>query len=369
MTGRLGKVNVMASKKTLWAVIVLAAAAGVVAYWKGPWGGSAGPMPGAGGPGPGAMAIPIEAVEVSVGPLAREVTAVGSLKANESVVVRPEIAGRVAAIGFEEGQTVAKGQALIKLDDSTLAAEREQARANLDLSRSTFARASKLYQQGAGPERTRDESEAGLKVNEAKLRVAQAALDKTAIAAPFDGVVGLRKVSIGAYVQPGQDLVSFDSIDPLKADVRVPEIFLAAVKLGGKIRFLSDAYPGEAFEGDIYAIDPQVDEDGRSFLVRARLPNPGLKLRPGLFVRATLTLAERAQAMLVPEEAITPRGNESFVIVVAEGKATFVKVKTGLRRAGKVEIVDGLTPGQMVVTAGHLKLRDGAPVTVVPPKS
>lgn len=357
----------MTMNKRILGVLVLAAVVGGIAYWKGPWGKPAGPP--AGGPGPGAMAVAVEASAVTVGPLAREVVAVGTLRANESVVVRPEIAGRVAAIGFEEGQKLAKGQVLIKLDDSTLIAEREQARANLELSRSSFARASKLYQQGAGPERTRDESEASLKVNEAKLRVSQAALDKTVILAPFDGMVGLRKVSLGAYVQPGQDLVSFDSIDPLKADVRIPEVFLAAVKLGGKIRLSSDAYPGDAFEGEIYAIDPQVDEDGRSFLVRARLANPGLKLRPGLFVRAALVLAERAEAILVPEESIVPRGNDPFVIKVVDGKAVFAKVKTGLRRAGKVEIVDGLAPGQTVVTAGHLKLRDGTPVTVVPPKS
>jgi membrane fusion protein (multidrug efflux system) len=186
------------------------------------------------------------------------------------------------------------------------------------------------------------------------------------ISAPFDGVVGLRKVSVGDFVNVGQDIVNLEQIDPLKADFRVAELYLGAVRPGQRIELEVDAFPSEAFKGEVYAIDPLIDESGRSILLRARLPNPDNVLRPGLFARVTLVLNERDGAIQVPEQALVPQGQDQYVFRVVDGKAAFTKVKVGIRREGMVEVLEGLGPEDEVVTAGQLKIRDGAEVAPTP---
>jgi membrane fusion protein (multidrug efflux system) len=318
---------------------------------------------GAPGPAaPGAMAVPVEVAAVQVGPIQRRLTAVGSVRSNESVVIRPEVAGRLADIRFDEGQRVAQGQPLIILDDSIYRAEVEEAEASLELSRANHERALDLLKRGAGTTKARDEAVAELRQDEAALELAKARLDKTVIRAPFEGMVGLRKVSVGDFVNVGQDMVNLEQIDPLKADFRVGEVYLGAVRPGQRIELGVDAFPGESFAGEVYAIDPLIDESGRSIVLRARLPNPDNRLRPGLFVRVALVLNERNDAIQVPEQALVPQGQDQFVFRVVEGKAALTKVKAGIRRNGMVEITEGLGADDQVVTAGQLKIRDGAPV-------
>ncbi len=318
----------------------------------------------AGGPG-GGMAVAVEAAKVQVGPISREIQAVGSLRSNESVMVRPEVAGRIDRFQFNEGDRVTKGQMLVRLDDSNWAAAVEEARANVALAQSNFQRAQELARKGAGTERTRDEAEAKLRVDQARLESARAALQKTQIVAPFDGVVGLRQVSVGAYVQPGQDIVNLESLDPIKVDFRIPEVHLAALRSGQTLDVVVDAYPGQAFSGQVYAIDPAVDLNGRAVLVRARLPNADGLLRPGLFARVALVVERQDNAIQVPEQAIVPRGAEVMVFRVVDGKAVPTPVKTGKRRAGMVEVTEGLGPDDTVITAGQMKVRPGAAVNVV----
>jgi len=292
---------------------------------------------------------------------------VGSLRSNESVVIRPEIAGRIAEFRFDEGERVEQGQPLVVLDDSVWSAVVEQAQAALELSQANHERAVDLLERRVGTNKTRDEAFAQMRVDQAELELARARLDKSTISAPFDGVVGLRKVSVGDFVNVGDDIVNLEQIDPLKADFRVAEAYLGAVRPGQRIELGVDAFPGQAFAGEVFAIDPLVDESGRSILLRARLPNPDNVLRPGLFARVTLVLNEREGAIQVPEQALVPQGQDQFVFKVEDGKAVLTKVVTGIRREGMVEIVDGLTPDDEVVTAGQLKLRDGAEVAPVPP--
>ena len=318
-----------------------------------------------GAPGPaaqGAMAVPVETAPVQVGPIQRRLTAVGSLRSNESVVIRPELAGRIAEIRFDEGERVTKGQPLVVLDDSIYRAEVEEVQASLELSRANHERAIDLLQRGAGTTKARDEALARLRADEAALQLAKAHLDKMVIAAPFEGVVGLRKVSVGDFVNVGQDMVNLEQIDPLKADFRVAEVYLGAVRPGQRIELGVDAFPGETFAGEVYAIDPLIDESGRSVVLRARLPNPDDRLRPGLFARVTLVLNERNDAIQVPEQALVPQGQDQFVFRVVDGKAALTRVEVGIRREGMVEITEGLGPEDEVVTAGQLKVRDGAPV-------
>ena len=212
-----------------------------------------------------------------------------------------------------------------------------------------------------------DEARAKLDASRARQELDRVRLDKTVIRAPFAGTVGLRLVSPGAYVKPGDDIANLESLGAMKLDFRVPEIYLARLSVGQTLAARVDAYPDQHFEGAIYAIDPAVDQETRTVLLRARLPNKGNKLRPGLFARVSLILERRENALVAPEQAIVPLGQTPFVYRVVDGKAVMTPVKLGLRRPGQVEILDGLNTGDLVVTDGQLKIRDGAPVTVLPP--
>jgi len=327
-------------------------------------GGASGGKPG--GPGAGGMPpMPVEAVPVKIGTVARTVTAVGSLLSNESVVVRPEIAGRIAEIAFQEGQRVTKGSVLVRLDDSIARATLAQAQASIAFSRAELSRADQLVRQNTGPLRTREQAAAKLQADEAAVQLAKAQLDKQVLTAPFDGVLGLRKVSVGDFVQSGKDIVNLEAIDTLKLDFRVPEMFLSALRIGQTLKVSVDAFAGRAFDGQVYAIDPLVDVNGRAVVIRARVANPDGALRPGLFARVALTLTVVPDAVLIPEQAIVAFGKEQFVFKVADGKAAQAKVSLGERRNAEVEITQGLKPGDVVVTAGQLKIRDGSAVTVI----
>jgi membrane fusion protein (multidrug efflux system) len=232
-------------------------------------------------------------------------------------------------------------------------------------SRRESNRARDLVERKLAAQSDLDAKRSELAVNEARLQSARTRLDKTVIRAPFDGVVGLRKVSPGEYVESGAELVTFTQIDPIKLDFRVPEVFLGRVAADQPVRVQVDAFPGQTFDGRVYAIDPQLDAQGRSVVLRASLENDDAKLRPGLFARVTLEFGRRDGALLVPEQALWPQGERQFVYVVKDGKAELVEVETGQRRAGMVEIRKGLTPESVVITAGQLKIGPGMPVQPV----
>lgn len=315
------------------------------------------------GPAP----VTVEAAPVGLGRVQREIEAVGSLRSNESVIIRPEIAGRITEILFEEGQPVQRGAPLFQLDDTIARAQLEQAKASLVLSRANHERTQSLHQRGASSLRAQDEAVAKLRADEAAVELAQATLDKARIFAPFNGVVGLRRVSVGDYVNPGQDLVNIEDLESLKVDFRVPEIYSMQLKVGQKVQIRLDAIPNSSYEGTVYAIDPAYDPNGRAIILRARLPNSDGLLRSGMFARVTLLVDEREQAIVVPETALVPVGEDQFVYCIVDGKAVMTKVRTGQRRQGQVEIVEGLAPESVVVTEGTVKLRDGLAVRTVSP--
>lgn len=328
-------------------------------------GGASAGKPPAGAPPGTPPPMPVEAVPVRVGAVSRTVTAVGSLLSNESVVIRPEVAGKISEIPFQEGQAVKKGAVLVKLDDSIARATLAQAQASIAFSRAELNRADELYRQKTGPARTKEQAQAKLQADEAAVQLARAQLEKLTLTAPFDGVLGLRKVSVGDVVAAGKDIVNLESIDTLKLDFRVPELYLPTVKVGQTLQVAVDAFSGRGFDGTVIAIDPLVDVNGRAVAVRARVANADGSLRPGLFARVSLTIDTQPNAVLVPEQAIVAFGNKQFVFKVADGKAAQTAVTLGGRRNAEVEIAEGLKPGDMVVTAGQLKIRDGAPVTVI----
>jgi membrane fusion protein (multidrug efflux system) len=296
--------------------------------------------------------------------LPQAITTVGSLRSDEAVVVRPEIAGRVAEIAFKEGQRATRGQLLIRLDDSVQKADFERARANLTLSRSKHERALDLLAKGFISTQAKDEAENNLKVAQADAELAAARLAKTEIRAPFGGIIGLRSVSVGDYVKEGQDIVNLEEVDPLKVDFRVPEVYLSQVKSGQVLQITMDALPDRTWPGQVYAINPLVDANGRAIAIRAQVPNADGKLRPGMFARVRLLTSDMRDSLMVPEESIFPVGDDKYVYKVVDDRAQRQKVDIGQRRDGKVEILHGLGAADTVVTAGVMKLRDGAVVRV-----
>ncbi|MBK6803803.1 MAG: efflux RND transporter periplasmic adaptor subunit [Betaproteobacteria bacterium] len=360
-------------------VAVSLVAVGVGGYWLGQQRGSGGqgkppgptaaaPGPASGGPGAGApQAVTVEAARVVRAALPQVITAVGSLRSDESVTLRPEVAGRIAMIGFAEGQRVQKGALLVRLDPTVNEAEVKQARANMTLAKSKYDRAVDLAKSNFISGQARDEAESNMKVADAALAVAEAKLAKTEIKAPFSGIIGLRQVSVGDYVKEGADLVNLEAVDPLKVDFRVPEIYLKQVRAGQALEIALDAIPGRTYAGRVFAINPLVDAAGRAIVIRAQVSNPDTSLRPGMFARVRLITEERRDALVVPEQALVPFGSEQFVFRVVDGKAQRARVEIGQRGDGKVEIRQGVGPEDVIVVAGQLKLRDGVTVTLSRP--
>jgi membrane fusion protein (multidrug efflux system) len=311
-----------------------------------------------------AAPVRVEVATVKEIPFARGLSAVGSLRSDESVVLRPEVAGRIQSIEFKEGQPVTRGQVLIRLDDSVPRAELAQARANLTLAQSHYRRAVELQGKGFVSQQARDESASTLKVQEAAVALAQARLDKMTISAPFAGMVGLRSVSVGDYVNQGQDLAPLEAIDPLKVDFRVPEMYLSKVGVGQQLTLRLDALPGQERQGLVYAVSPLVDAGGRSILLRATVANKDSVLRPGMFARVQL-LFNQDKALVVPEAALSPSGETQYVYRVKDGRAERREVTIGERREGRVEILTGVAAGDQLVVAGMQRVTDGAAVNVV----
>ena len=355
------------NKAVIGVAAILIVVAGAAGFWLGrPSDASktaAAAAPAASTPGSG-PAVSVEAIKVERLALPQGITAVGSLRSDESITLRPEVAGRISAIQFREGERVAKGAPLVKLDPSVTQAELQQAQANMVLAKAKYDRAVDLQGKGFISGQARDEAENNLKVGEAALALARAKLAKLSIEAPFSGIIGLRSVSVGDYVKEGADMVNLEAIDPLKVDFRVPEIYLSQIRVGQSLQMTLDAVPGKTYEGKVFAINPLVDAAGRAVVIRAQVRNQDTTLRPGMFARVRLLTHEKQEALVVPEQAIVPQGDEWFVYRVVDGKAQRAKVEIGQRRDGKAEVMKGLRDGDVVVTAGQLKIRDGVPVQV-----
>jgi membrane fusion protein (multidrug efflux system) len=311
------------------------------------------------------MGLPVKAVPVKVGKVSDEVTAVGTLLAEESVIIRPEIDGRIVGLHFQEGQAVTAGTRLVSIDSSEFEAQAAAVRADLKTEEQRLARTGELHQQNFISKDALDVQLGMVDRLKARLAEAESRVAKTVIRAPFSGTVGLRMISPGAYVKAGADVVRLESIGTIKADFRIPELYMSKVRPNQEVVIRLDAYQGEDFRGRVYAVEPVVDERTRTVLMRARVPNKSNKLKPGMFVRVAVTMATRPDAIVVPEQALWPQGQDNFVFRVVEGKAVLTKVLIGNRQPGEVEIAHGLGPGDTVVTEGQIKLRDGAPVMVM----
>lgn len=324
--------------------------------------------------GPGGMPA-VEVATVSTVRLVDDAQAVGTLKSRQSVVLRPEVAGRIVRFGFEEGRPVRQGQLLVQLDDSLPRAELSQAQAQLSIAQANLQRNRELVSQNFVSRRVLDESEASLQVAQAQVQLAQARLARTQVLAPFAGIAGIRQVNLGDFVREGADLVNLEDLSLLMVDFRLPERYQARIQVGQNVDVMLDALPGQTLTAEVQAVDPQIDANGRSLLVRAAIQAPQTQgLRPGMFARVNVVLSVDEQAVVIPEEAVVPQGNRQTVLVVqrpAEGESTpptvqRVPVELGIRRGAMVQVLKGLEPGQTVVVAGQQRLqRDGMPVRIV----
>ena len=308
------------------------------------------------------FAIPVETVAVKQEALVRSIVAVGSLLANEQVMLQPEFAGKVVTIHFKEGQKVNKGDLLVTLDDSIYKAELNQADARLKLSQANTKRINSLRKKGLSNEQEEDQAVSELGVNRASRVLARTRLEKMAIHAPFDGTIGLRGISEGDYLTSGQDIVSLINSNPIKLEFRIPEVYLSEVAIGQKVDVRVDAFRGDSFSGEVYAIAPEVDVGGRSFMVRAQIANNDDLLVPGLFAQVELELERKENALLIPEAALMPAGDKQYVYRIDDGKAVRTEVALGMRQGDMVEIISGLGAGAQVVTAGQMKIMDGSKV-------
>ena len=329
--------------------------------------GGAGKPGAAGKPGSGAdggPVIPVVATPARTEHLSLEVEALGNARASESIDVTAKVANLVTAIRFTEGQQVRKGDVLVELDGAQARADLAVADAALKESASQLKRSRELYETKVLSDQQIEQIESTYSANLARVAAARSRLADTVIRAPFNGRVGLRRVSVGSLVAPGAVITTLDDTSTIKLDFTVPESAVAAMRPGLTLEATSVAYPGKTFTGKVASVDSRVDPNTRSVIVRAIVPNAEGLLKPGMFMNVRLSRGT-ADVLVVPEESLLPEQGDVYVYVVQDGKASKRKIHTGQRSVGSVQVTDGLQAGELVVTEGTQKLREGASVEVV----
>lgn len=307
-------------------------------------------------------AVTVETARVTERALTETIRAVGTLQSLESTTITSELSGRIAEVHFAEGDALSAGALLFRLDDQIDRAELAQAEASLRLAERNHLRAQELAQRRLVSPAEVDQTEAALAVAKAASDLMKARVAKHRITAPFNGVAGLRQVSPGAYVNPGEPLVQFEALDPMRVEFRVPETVLGDLRIGQTVAVHLDAFPGASFPATVQALAARVSESSRSVAVRARIDQPDPRLRPGLFARVELDLATREGALLVPEAAVFPRGESARVFRVIDGRAAETEIQLGQRMPGMVEVTAGLQADDVVIVSGLQRLSDGSTV-------
>jgi membrane fusion protein (multidrug efflux system) len=294
------------------------------------------------------------------------IAATGEIEAVQSIALRPEVDGRIVSILFQEGQEVAQGAALFKVDDAELKSQVAQAEADRDLSQQALVRTRQLIADKASSQADLERAEATARSDQAKLDLLETRLARTTVRAPFGGVTGQRKVSLGDYVTSSNELVSLQTVNPERAAFQVPERYAERLHRGQKVTFRVAALPGQEFVGVVDFVDPVVQLPGRTITVKALVPNPKRTLQAGMYLDLRLAAEVRPNAILVPEEAIVPIQGANFVYVIQDSKASRRQVGLGIRVPGTAEIRSGLDAGDTVVVGGQERLQDGIPVMVKP---
>jgi len=323
---------------------------------------------GAGGAagGGGMPAMPVETAEARRDTVIELINATGAMEAMQSILLKPEVDGRITRILVRDGAVVGAGAGLFRIDDAELRAQVDRAEADYDLAAQALERTKTLIAQNASSQADLERAEATARSTRAGLELLRIRLARTTVRAPFAGVVGSRTVSLGDYVTSSSDLISLQTIDPMRAAFDLPERYAEQVQVGQDIEFQVAALPGQTFRGVVDFVDPVVRLPGRSILVKARVPNPRRNLQPGMFVEVRLATDVRPAAVVVPEEAVVGTQMGTSVWVVKDGKVERRAVTLGVRTPGEVEIREGVAAGEAVVVGGQAMLQPGAPVMARP---
>jgi membrane fusion protein (multidrug efflux system) len=324
-------------------------------------------LPGCGGSAEGhgfsMPPMPVEVSNVVVEKVEDKFEAIGTIEAIEAITVVGEIDAAVKSLPFKEGSTIVKGELIAQLDDAQLAAEVARAEALRAQSQATYQRVKSVVDQGAGAPQDLDDAAAALKVAEANLDVARARFDKTRVMAPFQGIIGARRVSVGTFLRSGQAIADLADIGQIRVIFSAPERYLSRLTPGATVAVSSPAFPGTQLNGRITVIEPIIDPATRSARIVAQVQNVGLRYRPGMSANVSAVLGVRPDAMTIPSEAVFGSGDQSFAFVVNPDSTVARAVLTlGTRSSKSVEVLEGLKPGMVVVRAGHQKLFDGGKV-------
>ena len=312
-----------------------------------------------------ARATPVILARVVDAPFSDRLAALGTAVANESVTLTANRSDLVQAVHFEDGQQVEAGQVLVELQVAEEQSMLAEAKAMLTEREAAHRRAIELNGQGIAPDREVQAAKAQLNAARSRVETLEVTVRDHAVRAPFAGVLGLRRVSVGSLLQSSTVITTLDDLSVVKVDFTIPETWLAAVRVGQSVRARSDAWPGEEFVGEVSAIDTRLDRRTRSATIRAVVDNPQLKLRPGMLMKVDVDRGE-APSRQVPEEALVQRGDQHFVYVVGEDAvANEVAIEVGRRQVGRVEVLGGLEADQRIVVEGLVRVRDGSKVEVV----
>lgn len=307
--------------------------------------------------------LAIEATILKPVPFDRRLVVTGSILANEQVELKSEVSGKIMNIYFTEGQAVTKGEQLLKIDDTELQAQLDKQKANKKLNEDIEFRQRKLLEKDAISQEEYDNALNRLKTTEADIRLLEAQLAKTTLRAPFDGYIGFRFVSVGAFISPSLVIATLYNLNPAKLEFSIPAKHASRVAVNSKI-FFTIENDSTAYTGLVYAVEPQIEASTRTLKIRARTPNPNKKMLPGQFVSIQLVLEHLNNALMVPTEAVVPVQDGNKIFVMKGGKVSETSVSAGERTDRALEILRGVAVGDTILTSGILQLKPGMKVSI-----
>lgn len=305
---------------------------------------------------PARSLLQVDVVQMDYETIEDRIFSSGTIEANEVVELSTEASGIITSIFFEEGREVEKGQLLVKINDSELQAQKQRAEYRLNLAEQREERQRRLLERGGISQDDYDATLNEVNVLRAEVRLIDAQIDRTEIRAPFSGIIGLKYVSVGSYISPATRIASLQEMDPIKIDFSIPERHLTRVSIGDRILFSVQGIDS-TFTGEVYAIEPRIDTQTRTLQIRALSPNPDILLFPGAFATITLIMEQIDNALMVPAIAVIPELNAQKLFVLNDGKVEERRVQTGIRTSEKVQILDGIERGDLVLTTGLLQVR------------
>lgn len=316
----------------------------------------------AAGAPPSMPPMPVDVDTARIRPIVDAVRATGRIEAVQAVELRSDEQGRITSLLFREGQIVARGAPLVRIDDAMLRAQVERADADRDLAQQQLARVRRLREQSAAAPADLERVEAAARSANAALSLLQLQIARSVVRAPFSGIVGQRFVSVGDYVTTSSPLLTLQTLDPQRAVIEVPEKHATSLRQGQTVEFTVAAEPSRKFAARVDFIDPVVESTNRTITVKGLAPNRDRLLKPGMFIEARLATAVRQNAIVIPEDAIQPLRTANIVWVVDNGKASRRVVQLGVRSAGFVEVLSGVSAGEMVVVGGLERMGEGLPL-------